>query len=54
MDVSHQIKLTSHLQKPPEEVFINRHHDTTTFGASLTTRETRNVGNIDFPEFGAT
>ncbi|MED6148319.1 hypothetical protein PIB30_052046 [Stylosanthes scabra] len=54
MDVSHQIKLTSHLQKLPEEVFINRHHDATTFGASLTIRETRDVGNTGLPEFGAT
>ncbi|MED6115290.1 hypothetical protein PIB30_089066 [Stylosanthes scabra] len=54
MDVSHQIKLISHLQKLPEEVFINRHHDATTFGASLTTHETRDVGNTGLPEFGAT
>ncbi|MED6211537.1 hypothetical protein PIB30_074673 [Stylosanthes scabra] len=51
---SHQMKLTSHLQKLPEEVFTNRHHDATTFGASLTTREARNVRNIRLPEFGAT
>ncbi|MED6162273.1 hypothetical protein PIB30_068859 [Stylosanthes scabra] len=40
--------------KLPKEVLTNRHHDATTFGASLTTREARNVGNIGLPEFGAT
>ncbi|MED6131374.1 hypothetical protein PIB30_008963 [Stylosanthes scabra] len=44
----------ANLEKLPEEVLTNRHHDATTFGASLTTREARNVGNIGLPKFGAT
>ncbi|MED6196281.1 hypothetical protein PIB30_046024, partial [Stylosanthes scabra] len=54
LSLLHQIKLTYHLQKLPEEVLTNWHHDATTFGASLTTREARNVGNTSLPEFGAT
>ncbi|MED6173483.1 hypothetical protein PIB30_059930 [Stylosanthes scabra] len=37
-----------------KEAFMIRHHDETTFGASLTAHEARNVGNVGLPEFGAT
>ncbi|MED6221219.1 hypothetical protein PIB30_052461 [Stylosanthes scabra] len=40
--------------KLPEEVLTNWHHDATTFGASLATREARDIGNTGLPEFGAT